>query len=101
MTSNISQAGTSARIFIILYGGKDGEENSGTIWLEGGKFERGRTDIFNIEVATKLSPIQKIDIGHDNSGAGPGWHLDKVSASVNIWLGTAVTEKYHIHPNSK
>ena len=79
MTSNISQAGTSARVYIVLYGGKDGEETSGNIWLEGGDFERGRTDIFNVEVAKKLSPLSRIDIGHDNSGPGPGWHLNKVS----------------------
>ncbi len=57
-----------------------GEESSGKIWLEGGKFTRGRTDIFNVEVVDALSPLSKIDIGHDNSGAGPGWHLDRVGS---------------------
>ena len=91
MTSDISQAGTSAGVYIILYGGKKGEETSGTIWLEGGKFERGRTDIFNVEVAHKLSPLSHIEIGHDDSGPGPGWHLDKVmvncpSAGIEQWF---------------
>ena len=72
-------ADTSARVYVILFGGKKGEENSGKIWLDNGKFDRGRTDIFNVEVAKALSPLSKIEIGHDNSGAGPGWYLDRVS----------------------
>ena len=79
MTGDVSQAATSARVYIIMYGGKSGEECSGKIWLDGGKFSRGRTDIFEQEVATVLSPLSRIEIGHDNSGAGPGWYLDRVS----------------------
>ena len=77
-TGGEKMASTSARVFVILYGGKSGDENSGKIWLDNGKFERNRTDIFNVEVATMLSPLSRIDIGHDNSGPGPGWFLDKV-----------------------
>ena len=32
-----------------------------------------------MEVIDALMPLSKIDIGHDNSGAGPGWHLDRVN----------------------
>ncbi len=28
--------------------------------------------------AVDLDDLDKIRIGHDNSGAGPGWHLDRV-----------------------
>ena len=77
-TGDVMQAGTSARVYAILYGGKSEDECSGKIWLQNGKFERGRTDIFNVEVASVLSPLSRIEIGHDNSGAGPGWYLDKV-----------------------
>lgn len=77
-TGDRDNAGTDAKVFIILYGGKDGNQSSGKIWLQGGKFKRNRSDIFNIEIAQMLSPLSRIDIGHDNSGAGPGWFLDKV-----------------------
>ena len=77
-TGDVEQAGTSARVFVTLHGGKDGNQTSGKIWLESGKFVRGRTDVFNVNVAEKLSPLSRIDIGHDNSGMGAGWNLDKV-----------------------
>ncbi|KAL5006870.1 hypothetical protein ScPMuIL_015676 [Solemya velum] len=98
-TGDKKNAGTDARVFIILCGGKDGLENSGKIWLETGKFQRGRTDIFNIDIAKKLSPLSKVEVGHDNSGAAAGWFLDQVivyCASVGFeqffpcqkWLAT-------------
>ena len=77
-TGDERQAGTSARVYVVLYGGKGGVESSGKVWLTDGRFERGRTDEFNIEVATMLSPLTKIDVGHDNSGPGPGWHCRQV-----------------------
>uniref|UniRef100_A0A3Q3WIH2 PLAT domain-containing protein n=1 Tax=Mola mola TaxID=94237 RepID=A0A3Q3WIH2_MOLML len=46
--------------------------------LAGGKFERGLTDIFNVEIAALLSPLSRVTIGHDNEGVSAGWHCDKV-----------------------
>jgi hypothetical protein len=40
-------------------------------------FERGKTDIFGFE-SVELGDLQKIRIGHDNSGFGASWFLDKV-----------------------
>ncbi|XP_071795423.1 lipoxygenase homology domain-containing protein 1-like [Asterias amurensis] len=77
-TSDKRGAATDARVYIVMYGGKKGEETSGKIWLDEGKFGRGRTDVCNVEIGTMLSPLSRIDIGHDNAGAGAGWHLDKV-----------------------
>jgi len=77
-TGDVANAGTSAGVYVILYGGKGGAKNSGKIWLADGKFQKGRTDIFNVEVVEPLSPLSHIDIGHDNKGAGPGWFLDEV-----------------------
>ncbi|XP_077979346.1 lipoxygenase homology domain-containing protein 1-like [Glandiceps talaboti] len=78
-TSDRRHAGTNAKVYAVMYAGHgQKEENSGKIWLQDGKFERGRTDICNIECATLLSPLSKLVIGHDNSGAGAGWHLEKV-----------------------
>ena len=78
-TGDERNGGTDARVFIILHAGKDGKEKtSGKIWLDNGSFERNKTDIFEIDVATLLSPVSKIEIGHDNKGLGPGWFLDRV-----------------------
>ncbi|CAK8676643.1 unnamed protein product [Clavelina lepadiformis] len=81
-TGNMRGAGTDSEVYIILYGGKKGQQNSGKIILDG-KFERGRVDICNVESASLLSPLEKIEIGHDNSGAAAGWFLDKVVVTCN------------------
>uniref|UniRef100_A0A3Q3R3S5 PLAT domain-containing protein n=1 Tax=Monopterus albus TaxID=43700 RepID=A0A3Q3R3S5_MONAL len=46
--------------------------------LEGGHFEQGRTDIFNVEIAALLSPLSRVTIGHDNGGLNAGWFCEKV-----------------------
>ena len=83
-TGDVPNAGTSAGVYTVFYGGKDGNRSSGKILLSDGKFERGRTDIFNFDVAEMLSPLSRIDIGHDNKGPGPGWFLDEVGLSSNL-----------------
>ncbi|XP_078580092.1 lipoxygenase homology domain-containing protein 1-like isoform X2 [Branchiostoma floridae x Branchiostoma japonicum] len=75
-TGDVRNAGTSARVFIEMWG-VDGEETSGKIYLDG-KFQRGKTDALDIETGSILSPLSKIVIGHDNSGSGPGWYCEKV-----------------------
>ena len=30
-----------------------------------------------------LGRLEKVRVGHDNSGFGPGWYLDQVGASYN------------------
>ncbi|XP_075441794.1 lipoxygenase homology domain-containing protein 1 isoform X2 [Ascaphus truei] len=77
MTGDIRGAGTNSKIHIILHGSK-GLKNSGRIFLEGGEFERGRIDIFNIEIAALLSPLSRVTIGHDGRGVSSGWYCEKV-----------------------
>ena len=62
---DVRNASTSA-VFIVLFGGEDGK-----FVLR--NFERGRTDIFQVETADCLSPLHHITIGHDNPGLGAGW----------------------------
>ncbi|XP_029436484.1 lipoxygenase homology domain-containing protein 1 [Rhinatrema bivittatum] len=76
-TGDIRGAGTNSKIHIILHGSK-GVKNSGKIFLEGGQFERARTDIFNIEIAALLSPLSRVTVGHDNDGVSAGWYCEKV-----------------------
>ena len=52
--------------------------DSGKIWLTNKKFERKCTNIFNVNVLENLSPLSSLEVGHDNSGLGPGWYLDQV-----------------------
>uniref|UniRef100_A0A8C6Y609 Lipoxygenase homology PLAT domains 1 n=1 Tax=Naja naja TaxID=35670 RepID=A0A8C6Y609_NAJNA len=77
VTGDIRGAGTNSKIHIVMHGSK-GLKNSGKIFLEGGKFERSRTDLFNIEIAALLSPLSRISIGHDNAGISCGWYCEKV-----------------------
>ena len=41
------------------------------------KFERGKTDVFEIKAAD-VGNLRKIRIGHDGKGPGAGWHLKEV-----------------------
>jgi hypothetical protein len=61
-----------------MFGGRYGDESSGRIYLKEGNFERGDKEKFRIEVPKILSPLERILIGHDNSGRSPGWFLDHV-----------------------
>uniref|UniRef100_A0A8C6YX29 Lipoxygenase homology PLAT domains 1 n=1 Tax=Nothoprocta perdicaria TaxID=30464 RepID=A0A8C6YX29_NOTPE len=77
VTGDIRGAGTNSKIHVILHGSK-GLKNSGKIFLEGGEFERARTDLFNVEIASLLSPLSRVTIGHDNCGVSSGWYCEKV-----------------------
>uniref|UniRef100_A0A8C2ZJA1 Lipoxygenase homology PLAT domains 1 n=1 Tax=Cyclopterus lumpus TaxID=8103 RepID=A0A8C2ZJA1_CYCLU len=77
VTGNIRGAGTNSKIHIVMHGSK-GMKNSGKVFLEGGKFERDLTDIFNVELAALLSPLSRVTIGHDNDGVSAGWYCEKV-----------------------
>ncbi|XP_076018180.1 lipoxygenase homology domain-containing protein 1 [Genypterus blacodes] len=77
MTGDIRGAGTDSKIHIVLHGSK-GMKNSGPIFLEGGDFERGLIDIFNVELCEMISPLSRVTIGHNNASVGAGWHCEKV-----------------------
>uniref|UniRef100_A0A3P9J9C9 Lipoxygenase homology domains 1b n=1 Tax=Oryzias latipes TaxID=8090 RepID=A0A3P9J9C9_ORYLA len=77
VTGNIRGAGTNSKIHIVMHGTK-GMRNSGKVFLEGGSFERGLTDIFVVEIAALLSPLSRVTIGHDNDGLSAGWYCEKV-----------------------
>ncbi|KAK2819320.1 hypothetical protein Q5P01_024881 [Channa striata] len=77
MTGNVRGAGTNSKIHIVMHGSK-GLKNSGKIFLEGGDFERGRIDIFNVEICELISPLSRVTIGHDNGAVGAGWYCEKV-----------------------
>ncbi|XP_055478766.1 lipoxygenase homology domain-containing protein 1 isoform X3 [Psammomys obesus] len=76
-TGDIRGAGTKSKIYLVMYGAR-GSKNSGKIFLEGGVFDRGRTDIFHIDLAVLLSPLSRVSIGHGNVGVNRGWYCEKV-----------------------
>ncbi|KAM9632188.1 lipoxygenase homology domain-containing protein 1 isoform 3-T3 [Trichechus inunguis] len=76
-TGDIRGAGTKSKIYLVMYGAR-GKKNSGKIFLEGGVFDRGRTDIFHIDLAVLLSPLSRVSIGHGNEGVNRGWYCEKV-----------------------
>uniref|UniRef100_A0A8C0Q3G8 Lipoxygenase homology domain-containing protein 1 n=1 Tax=Canis lupus familiaris TaxID=9615 RepID=A0A8C0Q3G8_CANLF len=76
-TGDVRGAGTKSKIYLVMYGAR-GNKNSGKIFLEGGVFDRGRMDIFHIELAVLLSPLSRVSIGHGNVGVNRGWYCEKV-----------------------
>ena len=90
VTGDKRNAGTDAKVYVILHGcHKDSglETNSGKIWLDnkGSKFRRARTNTFDVETVESLSPLSKLTVGHDNSGLGAGWLLEKVRLTFLIY----------------
>ncbi|XP_067431501.1 lipoxygenase homology domain-containing protein 1-like [Thunnus thynnus] len=77
MTGNVRGAGTNSKIHMVMHGSK-GLKNSGKVFLEGGAFERGLIDIFNVEICEVISPLSRVTIGHDNGAVGAGWYCEKV-----------------------
>jgi hypothetical protein len=76
VTGNRRGAGTDANVHVILYG-ENGDSGKRPLEGAGNCFEKGRSDTFGIE-AIELGTIKRITIGHDGTGFGSGWFLDKV-----------------------
>ncbi|PJB57785.1 MAG: hypothetical protein CO097_01380, partial [Candidatus Infernicultor aquiphilus] len=102
-TSDRDLAGTDAEIQIKLFG----ENNMNSQWFtvyskpdpprlasHVGTFERGDKDNIIVE-CSDLGKIIKIQIKHDNSGLGPGWHINE------IWVENLETNTtWHSRPNT-
>ena len=81
-TSDIPFAGTDANVSITLMGEKDGVPTRSNSNIElndsSNNFERGKLETFDIGPTPDLGAITAIEIGHDGSGIGSGWHCDYV-----------------------
>ena len=78
-TSDIKYAGTDANVYVDIFGH---HKNTGKIELKSSrtnknKFEQGKIDYFEI-TGVDVGEIEKLRIGHDNSGLGAAWHLKEV-----------------------
>ena len=65
--------------FIVVYGEHGRKSKSIKLDNAENNFERKKTDTFVIK-CFELGKLSKIRIGHDNSGFGPAWFLDKGEA---------------------
>lgn len=77
LTGDRRGAGTDANVFIVIYGDKGISGQPKTLQTGANNFERGATDTFGVEAAD-LGDLNKIRIGHDGTGWGSAWFLDKV-----------------------
>ncbi|ESN93071.1 hypothetical protein HELRODRAFT_165230 [Helobdella robusta] len=78
-TSDVSNAGTDANVFIQLCGP---QKMSESLELKKSakninKFERGSVDEFELQ-ADPVGPIKRLKIWHDGSGVGSDWHVQDV-----------------------
>ncbi|KAG7271688.1 hypothetical protein CRUP_025549 [Coryphaenoides rupestris] len=78
-TGEKKYAGTDANVFAILFGEND---DTGIINLKAcknykNKFEQGMINEFTVE-AVDLGDLEKLRMGHDNTGGSSGWFLDWV-----------------------
>merc|ERR1711988_1514658 len=91
-TMDVYGAGTDANIQLQLMGS---EGSSTMVELNNGrgKFERDCRDELHIE-ASELGKLEKISIGHDNSGFGAGWMLDSVTVT-HQGPGELKGERFH------
>lgn len=51
-------------------------------------FERAAVDVFSFPALPNVYDVTRIRIGHDNSGAGAAWHLNKVCSiciPAHLW----------------
>ena len=82
-------AGTDANVFIEIFGEEDRKTKSIKLDNSDNNFERSKRDVFLVK-SIDLGELKKIRIGHDNSGIGPGWFLDKIlitnPASEKQWF---------------
>ncbi|KAJ8400007.1 hypothetical protein AAFF_G00400460, partial [Aldrovandia affinis] len=76
ITGDRRAAGTNANVYIQMYG-EEGKTEVFTLQNRSNNFERGTTEIFKIE-AMDVGKVFKVRIGHDGSGIGDGWFLEKV-----------------------
>ncbi|XP_052774352.1 lipoxygenase homology domain-containing protein 1-like isoform X2 [Mya arenaria] len=78
ITGDMWGGGTDANIYITIYGDR-GDTGVRQLYAEtkGVYFKQGQLDSFEVE-AVSLGHLKRIIIGHDGTGPGNGWFLDKV-----------------------
>jgi len=97
ITGHESGAGTDANVWMTLIG-VQGKLEKVKLDNDSNNFETGKVDVFKAE-CLDLGDLKQVIIGHDNSGLGPDWLLDKVYVAdhdtgqrwvfpCNKWIGS-------------
>jgi len=95
-TGNENDGGTSANVFIQLFGSKN---HSDEVQLVPGPFDKGTSRHFDIDPKVDLGSICAVKIRHDNAHHKPGWYLGSIEVddkaagrmwqfTCNGWLAT-------------
>ncbi|KAL2092882.1 hypothetical protein ACEWY4_012680 [Coilia grayii] len=90
VTGDVFAGGTNANVFLQMYG-EEGKTELLALKSRSNNYERGTTEIFKIQ-AMDVGKIFKIRIGHDGTGLGSGWYLEKVDIK-RLVMGMAPKEK--------
>ncbi|XP_038600030.1 lipoxygenase homology domain-containing protein 1 isoform X2 [Tachyglossus aculeatus] len=81
-TSDLFGAGTDANVFIVIYGCDAVCTQQKSLCSNKREqriyFERKSANRFIVELEDVGEVLEKIRIGHDNSGINPGWHCDHI-----------------------
>ncbi|XP_061166198.1 lipoxygenase homology domain-containing protein 1-like [Saccostrea echinata] len=76
-TGNLWGASTEANVYMTMYGDR-GDTGVRQLYSPSkGCFQQGRTDTFTVE-AVSLGHLKRIIVGHDGTGGGNGWYLEKI-----------------------
>ena len=78
-TSDLRGSGTDANVSVVVYGDK-GDSGERKLDNSANNFERAAVDVFHF-TCKDLGVVDRIQIGHDNSGFGPGWHCKLVEVT--------------------
>lgn len=76
VTADVYGGGTNANVFMTAYGSK-GKSDKVDLKSKTATFERGSVEKFTF-TEKDLGDLEKIIIGHDNSGAGAAWMCTQV-----------------------
>jgi len=81
VTSDIRGCGTNANVYVQLFGSDGTVSKKHFLAPERSdrreKFESGSEDVFVVELVD-VGEIEKLRIGHDDTGFKSGWHLNRV-----------------------
>lgn len=87
-TGSLPNAGTTARVGIIMYGSRG---DSGFLQLrsaDANAFCAGAVHAFHLNGLDDLGDIDLLRIGHDNSGSAPDWYVEQVAIECGGYAGS-------------
>ncbi|XP_060028313.1 lipoxygenase homology domain-containing protein 1 [Erinaceus europaeus] len=92
-TGDVGGAGTSARVFMQIYG-EEGKTEVLFLSSRSRVFDRASKDTFQLE-AEDVGEIFKVRLGHTGEGLSPGWFVD------TLWLRQLVVREEDLTPEEE